>query len=106
MSNIRNQENKLIATAKRVHPVNAANETQHDVKVWHSKPNNRTAEQLVTGFNYEAPKQDLFCEPCAQGKLHKSSFPKDGAKRAKEPLDLVHSDVCGKMNTKSVQNTF
>ena len=38
---------------------------------------------------------------CVQGKLHRCSFPNSGAKRASEPLGLVHSDVCGKINTKS-----
>ena len=36
-----------------------------------------------------------------QGKLHRCSFPNSGAKRPSEPLGLVHSDVCGKINTKS-----
>ncbi len=42
-----------------------------------------------------------FCDACLQGKLHRCSFPSSGAKRASEPLGLVHSDVCGKINTKS-----
>ena len=35
-------------------------------------------------------------------KLHKSQFPTTGGKRAKEPLGLVHSDVCGKIQTSSL----
>ena len=117
---IRNQKNKLIATAKRVgslyylecedscEQVNTASETQSDV--WHARYGHLgmqslaklSSDKLVSGFNYRVSKQKLFCEPCAQGKLHRSSFPKDGAKRAEKPLELVHSDVCGKMNTKSL----
>ena len=61
-----------------------------------------SSDKLVSGFNYKVSKQKLFCEHCAQEKLHRSSFPKDGAKRAEKPLKLVHCDVCGKMNTKSL----
>ena len=39
---------------------------------------------------------------CAEGKHHKNHFPTSGSKRTKEPLDLVHSDVCGKVNAKSL----
>ena len=43
-----------------------------------------------------------FCESCAEGKHHRSQFPTGGGRRSEEPLGLVHSDVCGKMNAKSL----
>ena len=44
-----------------------------------------------------------FCESCIQGKQHKATFPvRSDCEKTKEPLDLVHSDVCGKINCKSV----
>ena len=47
--------------------------------------------------------QDIgVSEPCAEGKHHRSKFPTAGGKRGKEILDLVHSDVCGKMSTGSL----
>ena len=57
---------------------------------------------LVDGFDYDSSK---FCEPCTKGKHHRSSFPKDGGRRAEKPLDLVHTDVCGKLNAKSLGGT-
>ena len=39
------------------------------------------------------------CEGCALGKQHREAFPKDKAWRAKAPLELVHTDVCGPMDT-------
>lgn len=36
---------------------------------------------------------------CALGKQHREAFPKDKAWRAKAPLELVHTDVCGPMDT-------
>ena len=37
------------------------------------------------------------CESCLEGKMTKRSFSTKGF-RAKEPLELVHSDVCGPLN--------
>ena len=62
-------------------------------------------ENLVDGFDYDASKGNSigFCEQCAEGKHHRSRFPTNGrSTRFKEPLGLVHSDVCGKMNTQSL----
>ena len=59
-------------------------------------------EALVDGFDYDGSKSINFCEPCAEGKHHRSPFPTSGAQRSKEVLDLVHSDVCGKMDTQSL----
>ena len=36
------------------------------------------------------------------GKQAKAVFPHTGSGRSEEPLDLVHSDVCGKLNTVSL----
>ena len=58
-------------------------------------------DKLVEGFNFDAKKNLEFCEACTKGKLHCCSFPTSGATRASEPLGLVHSDLCGKINTKS-----
>ena len=38
------------------------------------------------------------CEACLMGKQHRQPFPQDGS-RATAPLQLVHTDLCGKMNT-------
>ena len=43
-----------------------------------------------------------FCEPCAEGKLHRKKFPFEGGKRSEESLGLVHSDVCGKIHPVSL----
>ena len=43
-----------------------------------------------------------FCKSCVEGKLHRTPFPSAGRKWAEVPLDLVHSDVCGPLNSKSL----
>ena len=55
-------------------------------------------ESLVTGFDFDPQKNLDFCESCVQDKLHRCS---SSANRANEPLGLVHSDLCGKITTKS-----
>ena len=52
---------------------------------------------LDTSVQREAP-----CEGCAFGKQHRNSFPKHSESRTKQPLELIHSDVCGPMSVDSV----
>ena len=59
-------------------------------------------DKLVDGFDYDVSKEINFCESCAEGKHHQNSFPTDGGRRSDEPLGLVHSDVCGKLDTPSL----
>ena len=59
-------------------------------------------QKLVKGFNYDSSKEIGFCQACIEGKLHKTKFPDKGGRRAVEPLELVHSDVCGKIETSSL----
>jgi transposase InsO family protein len=42
-----------------------------------------------------------ICEGCVRGKQHRHSFPKQGAWRASASLELIHTDICGKMQTQS-----
>ena len=59
-------------------------------------------EQLVDGSDYEPKKESSFCEPCVDGKQSTFPFPKTGGERSDELLDIVHSDACGKIETKSL----
>ena len=51
-------------------------------------------EKLVNSFDYDSSEKFSFCQACVEGKLHKNQFPTIGGK---EPLGLVDSDVCGKI---------
>lgn len=57
-------------------------------------------EGLVDGFDFDASKRLTFCETCPQAKQHRTKFSTSSTK-AVEPLGLVHSDLCGKMNVTS-----
>ncbi|CAH9135713.1 unnamed protein product [Cuscuta epithymum] len=49
--------------------------------------------------------EDGVCCVCEKGKSSKSSFNKDGVKRAKDKLELIHSDICGPMSVESLNGS-
>ncbi|KAK3001818.1 hypothetical protein RJ639_021860 [Escallonia herrerae] len=58
-------------------------------------------KEMVYGLPKIESKKDI-CEGCVLGKQHRESFPREKAWRAKAPLELVHTDVCGPMRTPSL----
>ena len=59
-------------------------------------------ERLVNGMTNVSSKQLSFCEHCAYGKQHRTPFPKKSDKKSTKPLELIHSDVCGKVSLPSL----
>ena len=60
---------------------------------------------MVNGLDYKKhiSKDKIgFCEPCAEGKQQHTKFPHNESTRATKVLDLVHTDVCGKMDKPSL----
>ena len=43
-----------------------------------------------------------FCESCLEGKHRRSPFPLQIERMSLQPLELVHTDVCGKLSVKSL----
>ena len=62
-------------------------------------------KELIGNFDYNPSNELGFCEACVGGKQCRSSF-KASETETKEPLELVHSDVCAKMNNKSIGGVF
>ncbi len=58
-------------------------------------------KQMVNGFKFDSEGKISFCEACTEGKHHRRPFPVVGGRRAKKILELVHTDVCGKLCPKS-----
>ena len=50
-------------------------------------------------------KLDSLCEGCILGKQHRESFPSGKNIREKASLEIVHSDLCGPMQTPSLANS-
>jgi transposase InsO family protein len=42
------------------------------------------------------------CDSCHMNKSHRASMPQAGTQRATQPLELVHSDVCGPLQAQSI----
>lgn len=42
------------------------------------------------------------CESCIMAKQHRESFPVGRSNKARVPLELVHTDICGPMQTPSL----
>ena len=56
---------------------------------------------IVKGFPLIKKPDSLF-EGCILGKQHRESFPARKSIREKSPLEIVHSDLCGPMQTPSL----
>ena len=117
---ILNEQKSLIAFATRAgnlyhlehcrnpQSVNVADKDSKE-KLWHRRYGHLgeqnlkkiAREHLVQQFNYDATNEVGFCETCIGGKHHRTPFP-HSTTQATELLELVHSDVCGKMQEKSL----
>ncbi|PKA47383.1 Retrovirus-related Pol polyprotein from transposon TNT 1-94 [Apostasia shenzhenica] len=62
-------------------------------------------KNLVEGLP-EIEVEQRICEPCVFGKHARNPFPQQGSWKAKQPLQLIHTDLCGKMSTESLGNCF
>ena len=58
-------------------------------------------ENMAEGMNCSNHgKESSLCESCIMGKQHRTPFPKDKPHRASQPIEIIHSDVCGPMHIK------
>lgn len=65
------------------------------------KPQAAAESSNVLGLP-EIQNGEVVCQGCVLGKGHKEPFPKELKQRAKEPLELIHSDLCSPMQTPSL----
>lgn len=119
---IRDTRNRVVTVATRVgglyelsilpHEVHSAihnaNFTREDL--WHYRYGHLSMknlqklarDNLIKDFDFSITKEIQFCESCIAGKQHKNPYPSHAQRRSKEALELIHSDVCGKINAKSL----
>ena len=114
-----NKDKKVIAFATRVgnlycleycrkyQTINIAEKNKE--RLWHrqyghigkQKLQRMASGELVRHLDYNSSKSIGFCETCIGGKHHRTPF--DSSKtQSTELLELVHSDVCGKISEKSL----
>ena len=58
-----------------------------------------TRNKMVSGIDLGWKQDTGFCESCVEGKSHRLPFQHSSGKRADHPLELIHSDVSGKIGT-------
>ena len=83
--------------------------SQESSSLWHQRLghvheqrlNNCIKNNIVKGICCENVDKLSFCEACLAGKMHRKSFPTREEIRSSHKLQLVHSDVCGPMQTES-----
>ncbi len=54
---------------------------------------------MVDGMNLKEVPLHHICERCIKSKHQRTSFPKDGATKASQLLEIVHTNVCRPMRT-------
>ena len=80
-----------------------ASEQRNDMDLWHRRLGHLNAqEELVTGMKISKTVKLSFCEGCIEGKMHRKPFKPVGETHSTRQLQLVHSDVCGPMQTESI----
>ncbi|KAM0982401.1 hypothetical protein ACFX2A_015625 [Malus domestica] len=79
------------------------------MKLWHKRLGHLNMTSLQNLQKHEMvqgiPKMDQCnetCEGCVFGKHHKDPFEAGKAWRATKPLELIHMDVCGPMQTTTI----
>uniref|UniRef100_A0AAG5D8R7 Endonuclease n=1 Tax=Anopheles atroparvus TaxID=41427 RepID=A0AAG5D8R7_ANOAO len=78
--------------------------------VWHRRFGHRddratdrlVKENLATGCKVNKCGVNVNCEPCLKSKSVRTSFPKESLSSTSAVMDLVHTDVCGPVETPSV----
>ncbi|GJY36096.1 retrovirus-related pol polyprotein from transposon TNT 1-94 [Tanacetum coccineum] len=111
---IRNQKGKLIAkvpmTKNQMFILNIQHDEAKCLKscleghswLWHMRYEHLnfgdlkllSSKGMVKGL-YQIDHPNQVCEGCLLGKHARSSFPKEATSKAKEPLQLIHTDLCG-----------
>ena len=120
---IRDSKSKLIASGRRegslyyldhrgpVHQAcSSCDHTNLKETIWHRRFGHLGAQgmqtlaknEMVSGLDFDWRQESSFCESCVQGKSHRLPFQVSTVKRADHPLELIHSDVCGKIGTQSL----
>ena len=120
---IRDSKSKLVATGHRegslyyldhggpIHQAHSSSDGNNCKEtIWHRRFGNLGSQGMqllarkktVSGFDLDGKQDPTFCKPCVKGKTHRLAFQSSSTKRADHPLELIHSDVCGKIGAKSL----
>ena len=92
----------MVNTDEEAHIASA---TSPSFEQWHCRfghLNHTYIDQLIKDKLVEGMNCSTGCEACAQGKMHRIPFLKKSENKTCQPLELIHSDLCGSMNVDSI----
>jgi len=86
-----------------------AQSNRNDLEKWHPRYGylnlndlkKLTTKSMVAGLNLNLNVNDIKCEICLKCKTHQLPY-KTSTTRASEVLELIHSDICGPIETESL----
>jgi len=100
--------NNLFYLSEESSPEACTASKDEQIKTWHERLGHLNAKDITSmwkthvanGIKLDAKPTSINCGTCAAGKLSSSLFSTRN-KRASGLLDIIHTDVCGPMRTKS-----
>ncbi|KFD66842.1 hypothetical protein M514_20986 [Trichuris suis] len=77
------------------------------LQIWHKKfghLHESALKEALRSIEIKIPNNERIgaCAVCIAGKMTQAPFPKEQTARTKKPLEILYSDVCGPMNTRSL----
>ena len=110
MGSLANKLYQLDCEPVTMEHASVAEQQPNDVDLWHQRLGHLSGQRLaaisrnetVTGINIPNTAKLSFCEGCVEGKMHRQPFKPVGEIRSSRKLQLIHSDVCGPMQTESI----
>ena len=111
---ITNNKNEIVARGVRRNNVyellaSTAQANEGTSRLWHERFGHLSMQTLpamqksdIVADLPPISDSDDVCEACMKGKQHRQPFPQESRTRAEAPLQLVHADLCGKMNTQAL----
>jgi hypothetical protein len=102
---------KLDVTNKEHHALTSA--TMPTESLWHQRYGHINhhdlfllqKQNMVEGLPM-LKNENVAYEGCSFGKMHRDEFPSNPDRKRRDVLDLVHTDVCGPMQTRSLGRAF
>lgn len=95
-----------LPTIDKVYTVTGLKHSENCQHTWHKRFGHRDIEAikqlengLATGIEIKDCGIRETCESCMKGKMSRIPFPKESTTKTEEILDLIHTDVCGPMQT-------
>lgn len=102
----------MLDVTRKIHQA-LASKTISIVELWHQGHGHINHNDIMLLQNntmveglHVLKNDHVECESCLLGKKHREEFPIHKGKRQKEIIELIHTDVCGPVQTRSIGGTW